>query len=62
MTKTYDPKCYELAQAFISDLKIASADTNNDLCHRLAIEIQDAIENFLEYDAADAALFGGKPS
>lgn len=57
MTKTYDPKCYELAELFISDLKIASADAHKDLCHRLAIEIQEVIEGFIEYDPA---LVGSK--
>jgi hypothetical protein len=51
MTKTYDPKCLELAEAFVADLRV-NAETSKDLSHRLAIEIQDTIENFIEYDAA----------
>lgn len=46
MTKTYDTKCYELAEAFISDLKITSAEHHKQFCHELALQIQDVIEDY----------------
>ena len=46
MTKTYDVKCYELAEHFLQDHPEINSD---DLCMALAIDIQDAIETFLDW-------------
>jgi len=47
MDKTYDSKCYELAEYFLQDEK-GLTDTERKLeTHLLAQEIQQAIEDFL---------------
>lgn len=48
MTKTFDVKCYELAEHFLPD------DASETTKEALAIEIQGAIEDFLE----DLKVFG----
>jgi len=45
--KSYDSKCYDLAEAFLSD---EPALNNEALCHELALEIQQTIENFIAYE------------
>lgn len=53
--KSYDVKCLDLATAFLAD----EPDLNTDLHRgRLAQEIQDCIENYIEYERplADPAL------
>lgn len=47
---SYDQKCLDLARAFLSDVKVDYEDIRAHLCERLAQEIQDTIENFIEYD------------
>lgn len=40
--KTYDPRCYELAETFLAD----EPDLNNEQAkHSLALEIQQCIED-----------------
>jgi hypothetical protein len=45
MANTYDTKCYELAEAFLSDEPEIDTEKNRDL---LAKDIQQAIEDFIE--------------
>jgi hypothetical protein len=52
MVKTYDPKCYELAGEFLSDSTDKNTEQNRDL---LAKYIQEAIEDFIEYEARVAS-------
>lgn len=40
--KTYDPKCLELAKAFLSDEPDLNTDAN---AHALALEIQQCVED-----------------
>jgi hypothetical protein len=47
---SFDPKCYELATAFLADENTLDTSTNRE---SLAQEIQDTIENWIE----DAARF-----
>ena len=50
MTKTYDPKCFELAESFLRD-EAGERNIHPDLiatnAHFLAQEIQQTIEDFL---------------
>jgi hypothetical protein len=46
MVKTYDPKCYELAEEFLSDEPELNTEKHRDL---LAKDIQQAIEDFISY-------------
>lgn len=43
---SYDQKCYELAREFLQDVPGVNSEKN---CRELAQDIQDAIEDFLEY-------------
>lgn len=55
MVKTYDTKCYELAQVFLSDEAIASTAERDRLADLLAKDIQTAIEDFMEYSIPAAS-------
>lgn len=46
MVNTYDQKCYDLAEAFLSDEPHLNTEKYRDL---LAKEIQQAIEDFIEF-------------
>lgn len=48
LTKTYDVKCYELAQHFMHDQETATTAEYETKCNLLAIEIQEAIERFFD--------------
>lgn len=48
----YDVKCYELAHTFISDVE-SDAWMRNRASEDLAQQIQDVIENFIEYDLVE---------
>ena len=48
MTKTYDQKCYDLAEHFIKDCSPALLRGRRGLTHQLAIEIQTTIEDYFE--------------
>jgi hypothetical protein len=43
---SFDPKCYELAEYFVSDTEICRGETVNELAQL----IQDTIEDFLTAD------------
>lgn len=45
--QNFDPKCYDLADAFLSD---HPQITSVELCNQLAAEIQQTIEDFLQYE------------
>jgi hypothetical protein len=46
MTKTYDSRCYDLAEVFLSD----EEDLNTDYAKKhLAAHIQDAIESEIQW-------------
>ena len=48
--KTFDPKCHELAALFMSDNREAFPSEKYDaLVNALASEIQQTIEDFIEY-------------
>lgn len=47
MINSYDPKCYDLAEAFLSDEPTLNTSQNRD---QLASDIQQAIEDFLELE------------
>jgi putative ribosome biogenesis GTPase RsgA len=47
MTKTYDVKCYDLANTFLSDTPHLHTV---DLAHALAEIIQQTIEEFIAYE------------
>ena len=46
MTKTYDPACYDLAAAFLSDHPEKNTEEN---CDKLAAHIQSEIESEIEF-------------
>ncbi len=46
-TKTYDQKCLDIAQNFLSDHQM-TVDRRAQLEHELAQDIQQAIEDFME--------------
>lgn len=48
MVKTYDRKCYALAEAFLKDEGCATPER----CDALALDIQQAIEDYIEEYAA----------
>lgn len=43
---SYDEKCYELARQFLLDEPGVNTESN---CRELAQDIQDAIEDFIDY-------------
>ncbi len=43
MTPSFDPKCYDLAEAFLADVP----DTNANDIRALAVSIQELIEDFI---------------
>jgi hypothetical protein len=46
LVKTYDSRCYDLAEIFLSD----EPDLNNEKAkHSLALEIQQVIEDEIEF-------------
>lgn len=51
---TYDVKCYDLANAFLEDFNTQGAHNGENrrpfLADKLAQDIQDAIEAFIEYE------------
>ena len=48
--KTYDVKCYELAEHFLQDHPDYPEVDPKDRCKQLASDIQDAIEVFFEIE------------
>jgi hypothetical protein len=50
----YDSKCFELAEHFIDDLQALPEDESR--VRRLAQAIQDAVEDFLEFEENKAVL------
>lgn len=50
MSSGYDVKCLDLAKAFLSDVALDELADRERLAGRLAQEIQDTIETFIEYD------------
>ena len=49
-TKTYDVKCYELAEMFLSDEEwFQRSDYKQDLIAQLAGEVQQTLEDELEH-------------
>lgn len=46
MVKTYDSKSYELAEHFLAEYK--DKPEYHALCHQLALEIQQAVEDYCE--------------
>ena len=46
---SYDQECYTLAVLFLTDEGIASTEEFNRLADQLAQEIQNKIEEFLQY-------------
>jgi hypothetical protein len=60
-TKTYDPACFDLAETFLQDVPNL---WTKDRAHRLAIEIQEAVEIFIadeqrNYEPPDPPGFEG---
>jgi hypothetical protein len=57
MVKTYDPKCYALAEAFLGDDDISTltATEVEQRIHDLACAIQQAIEDWCDNEASDMA-------
>lgn len=55
---SYDPKCYELAEAFLEDY--IQRSQMDDVADDLAREIQETIESFLD-DASSPLLSGDAP-
>ena len=49
---SYDTKCHELAQAFLSDEKL-DAPLKAKLSEKLAQEIQDLIEGFIAHECGE---------
>lgn len=47
---SYDSKCYQLAALFLSDELEADHPRFAMLADRLAQQIQDAVEGFIQYD------------
>lgn len=45
----YDPKCHDIAEAFLSDFFMSDADREKQIA-RLAQEVQDTIESWIECD------------
>ena len=45
--KSYDQKSLDLALAFLSDFPALTADQRKDYAHRMALDIQGAIEDFI---------------
>jgi hypothetical protein len=59
MAKTYDAKCYELAEHFMQDdPSRASPAMFKYRCHSLALDIQQAVEDW--FDAPAIASTDGK--
>jgi hypothetical protein len=52
MASTYDPKCYELAEHFLDDTELPDKLKPRHAT-RLALILQDAVEDFLEYELED---------
>ncbi len=44
--RTYDSKCYDLAETFLEDASIPA--DHKDRCKALAVQIQSAIEDWME--------------
>lgn len=53
---SYDPKCYELAQYFVSDRELCRDETINELAQLL----QDTIEDFLTADYEESEPAGSR--
>ena len=49
-TRTYDIRCRDLADAFLVDCKDLTDKRRRELAHMLALDIQTAIEEFLEHE------------
>lgn len=52
LTKTFDPKCYELAKAFIEDVEAQyiPPEKHEEHCNLLAATIQEAIEDYIKWE------------
>lgn len=56
IVKTYDPSCYELAEHFLQDEPCSNdPDLFKKHCHSMALEIQQAVEDWFFVDAMDDA-------
>jgi len=55
----YDVKCYDLAQAFI-DGDTLRLSAREKAIERLAQEIQNTIDAFMEYDLKEDASWGSR--
>lgn len=49
-TKLYDSKCFDLAEAFLSDEEGLTDDQRKRYAAELAAHIQEAIESWLQYE------------
>jgi hypothetical protein len=54
--KSYDPRCFELAKLFLSD--VPELD-NEPSCHSLALEIQQCIEDEIYFMRNEPHLYSG---
>lgn len=52
MVKSYDSKCFDLAKAFLED-EGRDGKISDELIRELALEIQQTIEDFLEFREDD---------
>lgn len=50
MAKTYDMKCLAIAQMFLADFPALTEAQRADYGHRMACDIQEAIEDFIAYE------------
>lgn len=46
--RTYDSECLTLAQHFLDDVEVGSEDELKKHAHKLAQEIQQTIEDYIE--------------
>lgn len=51
--KTYDPKCHELALAFLVDFPKLNEERRAKYAHAMACEIQSAIEDYIAAEDLD---------
>lgn len=48
MAKTYDSKCYELAEHFADDLRLGSPSERRAKVHELALLFQETADDFMQ--------------
>ncbi len=48
--RTYDIRCRDLADAFLVDYKDLTDKRRRELAHMLALDIQTAVDEFLEHE------------